>query len=475
MQRSILALPGDDPSEDEVDTGSVVPDDEGPRHHRVGPLAWALVAAVVVAAVAGLGALSQVRASRHADAVAALPGFLRPMEHTPHIGWSVDRSSTTSVLAADGQLIVLDAVSGTWQLSGRDAGSGEQRWSIQLGAAARSGFEAGQATCPSAGPDVGPTILCAVTAPVPSYPGSTATPTTDIVAIDAATGLLVGRWPVAEEMTAIARTGDDVIVATIGDGDHEAVTRANGRTGEALWRLDVPTTTNIGANPIGSGLPRRVPVTISVTAGLAAVSGRDVMVVGIDDGTERWLGQGIVTSYVSLASDSFSTWQITAGGHDRDTSGSITHDLPGLPVALSADDGSLDTMTIVDLGTAWQAVDRETGEEVWTAPQFRSPDSIVDGSIVAYDEVDVSVMSGKNGETRWVFTPPNGVVWRPVSDGSVVVVPSVGAKGEPQASGLSVKDGTRYWSVDLPAGVERIEAVGGQWVVWTADSVVLLR
>lgn len=318
MQRSILEIPDDEPIEDSAVAADGAPTGGAQRHHHVSWLAWLVVSTIVVMVGAGLGVISEIKADRHADSVAAIPGFLRPLEHEPGMSWHLDRTSSSQVVAASGLLDVLDGGTGTWQLTAHDPSSGDPVWTTRLGTAAASGFQGGMATCPSGGPDLGATILCAVSTPVAIYPGAVAIPTTDVVAIDAKTGTITGRWTVPDQVTAVARTGNDVIVSTITSTQVESVSRRVGATGDVVWHMDAASTTHLAYPGAGSGITGLVRVTISVTSGLAAVAGRDVLIFGIDDGSLRWNGPGLSTSAVRLAVNGFSTWQINSGGNERD-------------------------------------------------------------------------------------------------------------------------------------------------------------
>ena len=60
-----------------------------------------------------------------------------------------------------------------------------------------------------------------------------------------------------------------------------------------------------------------------------------------------------------------------------------------------------------------------------------------------------------------------------MSDGALVLGPGLSPDGGPELWGRGLDDGVRYWSVPLPQGVRRVDAVGGHLVVRTESTLIV--
>jgi len=437
------------------------------RGHVVVALVGVLVLLVGTLVV---GAVARDRDEARSDRIAAIPGMLRPLSTAPAELWRLQVPMVDGgLLAADGRLVVLHEQGGAWQLTGHEPGTGELLWSLPVVAADRAGFEGGTVTCPTAGPDVGPLVLCEISGSTTTYAqdgAELATPTSQVVAVDARTGTLVASWDVPVQVLELGRVDDDLVLAVAEADGHVRVSRVVGRTGEVAWTYRSP--------DIMHSLSIFRQATLRVGTELVVIGGSATIVLDLDDGRELLEGSAYRTVQVVMVGERFGTWTAQAGGELWDRDSGRLFSLPGLPVRLSAQDGSTADVVISDLGAELAAVDAQDGTPLWRIPSQLDPQLAAGGGFLLTGPSRFAVIDAGTGQTRWTVSLREPLRWRPLTDGALVVGPDSAPDGSDVLVGRGLDDGARYWQVPVPDGVQRVQSVGGHLVVRTWRELLVL-
>ncbi|MGN8245122.1 PQQ-binding-like beta-propeller repeat protein [Cellulomonas soli] len=437
----------------------------GRRGRRIG----AVGALVVLLLVAGVVGAVQVRDSWRADAIAAVPGLVRPLDGPPQELWRAPVSSVAreAVLVADGALVLLDDDGPVWQLSAYEVGSGAPRWSRRLvpvvTAPETTGTQAVNGVtvrCPSQGADVGPWVVCAITGPDPTVWFGRSR----VVIVSAEDGSTAARWTVPGRLLGVSRVQDDVVVVSADRTGLVEVTRLEAPSGEVLW--SVPTGDQL-ISWLGAD-----PVKVEADARFVLVSGAGSAALRARDGVALVPTPPLSAIRLAAAGDHLAAWSIAEGGWWFDASGTPLFPLPALPVEARADDGSVDVVLLVDLGSRLQGLDSRSGAVLWSIDSRRDVALLVDSRAVVTGADGYGVIDPRDGHEVWTVDRDEPLPWIPVSDGGSVLAP--GPPGSSSLVALGLGDGIRYWSIELPERVVDVRGVDGHLLVRTPDEVVVM-
>lgn len=430
-----------------------------------------LLAALLV--VAGAVVATQVlarAAATSADAIARLPGFVRPLDAPPGELWRAPATGRTGVVAAAGRLLTVADAEGSWQVRAHDPGTGAVAWRADLVATSRAGFDSVAVTCPP-GPPGSTLVLCRWTEPRVVYSRARETVAsvqpTRVVALDGADGASLGTWAVPDPVVGLRRVGDDVVVATVQPDRHVRVERRAGADGRVLW-------SHRSADVVVTAGSSRVDPSVSVAGGVVVLTGDATTVLDAASGevvAHGATGRQLVVA--PLADGRFATWASVGGAHLHDADGRRGVRLPGVPVRLAADDGSVGLL-LADLGNRVAAVDPADGTGVWELATPYTPVAAVDGAVVLWGDAAVAVADAADGTVLWEERTGESVPFAPVTDGRLVLGAEPDGPGRWALAARGLRDGVRVWSVPLPLGVTSLEGVGGMLVARTeAEAFVL--
>lgn len=430
---------------------------------------WPVGAAVVLAA----GAVVLVGAARDrafVERVGSVPGLVRPLADVPQERWRAPASADVgAVVAAGDALVLVSERDGRWVVTAHDARDGAVRWSLDAAPVQRSGFESSLVRCPSSGEDVGALVLCLVTEPrvVYSDDASIQEPAhTHVVALDAATGAQRGTWELTDELLSADRRGDDLVVATVDRDGHVLAERRAGTTGEALWSFRTP-------DVLDSALLGRV-VDAWTERGVIVLEGVVTHVLDVDDGAVLTVGGPYRDPQVVALDEGYATWATVGGGEVHAADGEVRFPVAGLPERFHLDDGSAGDVLVVDEGPNLRGVDAATGDPLWSTPTMLDVRARVSDRLLLAGLTRFGVLDPQGGRLLWVSDAAEPAPWQPLTDGALVLAPGETVGGAPQLVGLGLDDGVKFWSVDLPPGVQRVDGFGGHLVVRTADEALLL-
>ncbi|GIG39924.1 outer membrane protein assembly factor BamB family protein [Cellulomonas phragmiteti] len=432
---------------------------------------WLVAALALAVGVAALATGVTERAARErADAFAALPGVVRPLEAAPVERWRTTADGPTPVLGAAGAVVTVARTQGTWAVRSSDPTSGEVRWQVEVVAEAGSGFESVAVAC-APGTDPAAVLICLWNEPNVLY-GSAGestpyVPPTHVLALDPDDGATYGTWQIEGRLLGVTRHDDDLVVATGQRDRHVLVERRGSADGDVRWSWTSP------GPLVDSGGVRAAPALAdggSVVA-LVAVSttvldvrtgdvleagppGRQILVGGLPDG-----------GYV--------TWESAVGGTLRDPDGSVRGAVPALPSPVVGD-GSVDAL-LLDAGNRALAVQPTDGAVTWALPTSMTPVAVARGVVVMAGDATVGAVDGVDGRLLWEQRLAAEQRIRPLTDGlHVLTAEPDGADGhELVARGL--RDGVEAWRVALPADLQGVAAVSGLVVVRTGTEVIVLR
>ncbi|MDC7121070.1 PQQ-like beta-propeller repeat protein [Cellulomonas fimi] len=436
---------------------------------RVARRWWPVAAVVVVAVVVTVGA-AVARDRAFVERIAAVPGLVRPLDGEPAIRWSAPAAPHRgAVVAADGALVLVSAQDGRWLVTAHAADDGRSLWTRDLAPVQRSGFESSLVACPSRGEDVGSLVVCLVTEPrvVYSDDASIDEPAhTRVVTLDAASGEELGAWEVDDALVEAGRVGDDLVLVTLDDAGHAVAERRAVVGGGARWSYTTPDVLE--------------SITLSRVAG--AKVARDVVVVeGVvttvldaDDGAVLTAGAPYRNLQVAALRDGFATWATVGGGQVHDADGSQRFEVDGLPVPFSLDDGTAPDVLVVDDGSRLRGVDAATGRVRWSTETMLDVRARVSERLLVSGLSRFGVVDAADGRVRWVSDAGDPMPWAPLTDGALVLAPGLSPGGSAQLVGLGLDDGVRYWALDLPGRVQRVDGVGGVLVARTADQALVL-
>lgn len=430
---------------------------------------WWPVVVVVALAVAAASVAIDRRDAARSDRIAAVAGMIRPLGTAPSVLWRAGGSAADDVLAAGGALVVVGPRQDVWRAVSLDPATGAVRWSRVLAAVALAGTEGGQVQCPHTGADVGAVVVCVVTDPTPVYtdgnaprPG-TRTVTNRVVALAAADGGLLGQWTFSGTAIAVARAGDDVVVATTGDDRFVEIARRDARTGQVVWQH------RSGAAESTAGAAQ-----VEVGRQLVLLTGATSAVLDAATGTEIFSEPSLSYVLTAAVGDRFVTWSTPHGGMLHGATGAPVFAVPGFPAVQLADDGSAADVLVIDQGQSIVGDDAGTGRPLWSAVTGLDPVLTVDHRLVLAAGPRVGVLDLRTGALVWSRAPGESLVGRPLSDGALVVAMAMTVDGSAQIEAYGLSDGVPYWSLTLPDDVQGMSAQGGHLLVHATDGLVAL-
>lgn len=428
-------------------------------------------AAVAVALLVGGAAVATHVAARtseaRADAIAAVPGFVRPLDGPPVELWRAPAGGRGGVVSAGGLLVTVVETAESWRVQGHEPRSGDVVWGVEATARSRGpGLDPVVVTCPP-GPTGSDVLLCRWTASRPvAGRGEGPMPPTEVLALDARDGTRLGAWDVTDAVVGLRRVEDDVVLAAVDADGRVRVERRAGTDGTVRWSHRAPE-----ALTLRSG-SRAVP-SLTVAGEVVVLAGPVVAVLAADSGevvSQGERGRRLVVG--PLSGGRFATWATGTGAFLHTADGRPVARVPGVPVRLAADDGSLDVL-LSDAGSRVLALDRD-GAPVWRLVTVQSPAAVVDGAVLLWGEEGVSVADGADGRLLWEQRLPEGVPFAPVTDGRLVLAAEPDGLGGRALVARGLRDGVRVWSVPLPEATARLEGVGGALVARSdRESVVL--
>ncbi|HEX5331443.1 MAG TPA: PQQ-binding-like beta-propeller repeat protein [Cellulomonas sp.] len=430
---------------------------------------WWPVAVLVALAVAASSVAIDRRDAARSDRIAAEAGMIRPLTAAPSVLWRATATAADDVLAAGGALVVVGPRQDLWRVTSLEPATGAARWSTVLAPVALAGTEGGGVECPHSDADVGSVVVCVVTNPRPVYtdgngaPRGTRTVTHQVVALGAQDGAVLGQWTFTGTSIALARAGDDVVVAATDADLFVEIARRAAVTGDVAWRHrsgEAETTAGTARVEVG---PRLVLLTGATSAVLDAATGTVVF----------WQPS---LNYVltSAVGDEFVTWSIAHGGMLHDATGAPEFAVPGFPAEQLANDGSAPDVLVIDQGRWIVGEEATTGRQLWSADTALDPVLTVDHQLVLAGGARVGVLDLRTGAVAWSREVGESLVGRPLSDGALVVAMATTLDGSAQLEAFGLHDGVPYWSLALPDVVRSMSAQGGHLLVRTAGGLVAL-
>lgn len=420
--------------------------------HQVRRRPVAVVAALVLlVAVLGLTDVVAERRERAAlAAVADVPGVVTSLGDRLAERWRLPRRSTLT--GTPGRVVAIQDDA----LVGRDAGTGDPRWSVPL--------PGGGATCPLAVPsaDLAGRLLCfGVGRPDPGSTDRVA-----LHAVDAADGTVLAPFSGPTALLTGAAVEQDVVLLGVTEG-RLTIARHELAGGTERWR-----TALAGLRvPQGPDGPR-----VHADAAVVAVEGRTGVVLDARDGRElgRWdgdpTGPGARTvRVVSHPGVGFGVWQSRVAGRWHAPDGTPGAELAGEPVQPGVDDGSAPGVVLLrsDDDERLHGVDVTSGDVLWERPAPARVLVRLDGHLVVDGDGTLESWDLRTGEVRWSTELEGGEdpsLSAPLTDGLRIAVPG-DAGGGLRLTAFRVADGDRLWSSDLPPGTERVLVLGDRLAV----------
>ncbi|MBO3086850.1 outer membrane protein assembly factor BamB family protein [Cellulomonas dongxiuzhuiae] len=431
---------------------------------------WVVGALVVVVGAAAVATgVTERAAHERADAFAALPGVVRPLEQVPVERWRTVADGPTPVLSAGGAIVTVAGAQGRWTVRSWEPATGALRWEVPVVDEAGSGFESVAVAC-SATADPAALLLCTWTEPGVVYGGSGEStpyvPPTQVLALDPDGGEQRGTWEIEGSLLGLVRAEGDVVVATGLRDRHVLVERRDGTDGTVRWSWTspIPLVDNGGvrAAPRLVGDDRVVGLVAMTTtlldAGTGAVleagpPGRQILVTGLPDG-------------------GFATWESGYGGTLRDADGEMRARVPGLPLDVVGD-ASVDEL-LMDIGNRVVAVRPQDGVATWRLPSSMSPVAVAHGVVVMAGEGSVGAVDGADGRLLWEEELVAEQRVPPVTDGLHVLTAEPAREGLRHLVARGLRDGVEAWRLGLPSDVRQLTGIGGRLVVVTDDAVIVL-
>jgi outer membrane protein assembly factor BamB len=430
---------------------------------------WWPVAVIVALAVAAASLAIDRRDAARSDRIAAVAGLIRPLSTAPSVLWRASGSAEDDVLAAGGALVVVGPRQDEWRATSLEPATGAARWSMDFAPVALAGTEGGGAQCPHTGADVGAVLVCVVSNPRPAYTDSngtsrgTHTVTYQVVAVGAADGAVLGQWTFTGTPIALARAGDDIVIATTDDDLFVEITRRRAVTGEVVWQH------RSGEAQTTAGVAR-----VEVRPRLVLLRSATSTVLDAATGTVLFSEPSLNYVLTAAAGDQFVTWSVAHSGMLHDATGAPEFPVPGFPVDQLANDGSATDVVVIDEGRSIIGDEAATGRQLWSAETALDPVLTVDRQLVLAGGSRVGVLDMRTGAVVWSRDVGESLVGRPLSDGALVVAMATTVDGSAQLEAFGLRDGVPYWSLALPDVARSMSAQGGHLLVHTANGLVAL-
>lgn len=329
-----------------------------------------------------------------------------------------------------------------------------------------------------------------------------------LVALDAATGDLrstrqvapMSGWGAADGLQVLASITDGTLRVTAWDTAADRGGPDDG-AGAPLWRTDVPLVDVTAAERLF------YPPSVSVAPGRVLVQGElGSWAFAADDGRLQASGP----EYLSVSRTGRLLASGGAGAQLLDDAGEPLTDLPGQPLWLSVDDGSVPGVELVASSTSdgrvLVGVDAESGAELWSSPHPRWSDPaavLLEGTLYGADTDGVWALDVATGREVWrteVDVSGDGasvmtdgrylmVVARPdalaqvgltVADAPTAAGRADAGRGGALASqralaAFTLSGGAPAWATRLPADVQGVWPYGGDLLGYGDSDVVVLN
>lgn len=340
---------------------------------------------------------------------------------------------------------------------------------------------AGPPTVPS-----DPTLLAVVDA---RFDGAlpTGAAGTDVRVLDLATGEERATLLFPGDVVSIEPVGESVVAVTVGmDGVFSV---ARGRfVGGSLWAAATPFST-VGQ----AAVPALDVAVVDDVVYLLTFEGVPVAAFDLETGAVLEPGDAGLPSPAGRmvlpdggrAETLVSAQQMADGRYYlgepvvvvTDPDGTVRFRADGrLRVPEYSDDTAPDRLLVArtgDRGPEVVALDAETGEVAWWAPEPMLGLRLQVGGVLVHESRGVVALDASSGERLWQYEALIGVPGRPVTDGRRILVAGEGEGGRSLVA-LDLRTGAEVWSVPAPA-VDGVEAVPGGVVVSTPDGLIGYR
>lgn len=392
---------------------------------------------------------------------------------------------------------------------------GTQVWSTSLEDGARAEPDVGM-EYPTCVPDAEPVeiVRCLVLdrgpADAADDSGSwspTAPSAARLVAVDAATGTLradrqvapMSGWGAADGLQVLASLSDGTLRVSAWDTGADREGPDDGAAAP-LWRTDVPLTDPAAADRL------YYPPGVSVAPGRVLVQGElGSWSFDAEDGRLQAAG----ADYLSVSRTGHLLASGGAGARLLDDDGAALTDLPGQPLWLSVDDGSVPGVELVAASTAegrvLVGVDAESGAELWSSPHPRWSDPaavLLEGTLYGADTDGVWALDVATGREVWrTVVEVSGDGASVMTDGRYVLVlarpdalaeagltvgdaPTASGRADAQApaaasqralAAFALASGAPAWATRLPADVQGVWPYGGDLLGYGDSDVVVLN
>jgi outer membrane protein assembly factor BamB len=274
---------------------------------------------------------------------------------------------------------------------------------------------------------------------------------------------VLGQWTFTGTAIAVARAGDDVVVATTDTDLFVEIARRGALTGGIVWQH------RSGEAETTAGAAR-----VEVGARLVLLTGATSAVLDTATGTVVFSEPSLSYVLTAAVGDRFVTWSTAHAGMLHDATGAPEFAVPGFPAEQLANDGSAPDVLVIDQGRSIVGDEATTGRQLWSAQTALDPVLTVDHRLVLAGGPRVGVLDLRTGAVVWSRGAGESIVGRPLSDGALVVVMATTVDGAAQLEAFGLRDGVPYWSLVLPDAVRSMSAQGGHLLVRTADGVVAL-
>lgn len=432
---------------------------------------WWIVLVAAVAAVAVVVAWQAGAAHDRAYVrrIASVPGLVHPLDGPPRVLWSAPAASTTATVeAADGRLVVAARERGELVLAAHDLTTGAQQWSRPVAQLLGGDTEGPDVTCPSDGADVGPLVACLVTPARSLYAtaaGRLSAPPTTALAFAADDGRSIGHWQVPEPVLDSARIGDDLVLVTYDRQGYLTVQRRAAGSGTTVWFTRSDDQLNQGQS---------TPATSVTFAGSwLVVHGAGTLVLDAATGRVLLDESSLENVRAVRVGDDIATWHIGTGWRVTSLGGTFRFPLPGAPVHAAVDDGTNTSVLVTDSGTTLRGVDPNDGHLLWSQPQVMDVVADVSRRLVVAGDTRWGVLDPRTGDELWSVQLGEPVPWLPVSDGALVMGPTDTLDGHLELDAYHLGDGVHAWTLALPPLVASVDVVAGHAVARTPEEIVV--
>jgi outer membrane protein assembly factor BamB len=439
---------------------------------------WPVVALLALAAVAG-SMIADQRASTRLANLAAIPGFLAPLDGPVRPLWRSDRAQFSDLTQIGGRLVGVEHhTDGSVDVVALDHRTGKAVWHV----AARPPSELDTwATC--AGPqaprptrDRVPTlvVVCVVVDRAATHENAAGVwpyaTKSRLLVLGAATGAVVSEAP-TEPSTAVAAIGADLVVSSVSADGRVHVARTDPLRSTTRWTFTSPTP--IPADP--SGRPQAsvsvVDNLIVVTAGSGWVlSGAGTVIDSWTGDATTWGGgRAAVLNAGRVLAETGTRESGASGSTFRDvaTKRSFRADVDSIPA--SPDDGSLADLVFTQSARDDDLVayDVASGRPRWTALGAAGDAMaggglvVVDGRVIRAEAGQLRSIDGRTGETIWA-TPVGSPAQGPLFSDGLVVLRTQNEPGRGTVlAAYGLDDGRPRWQTDVAAN-SALVAISGK-------------